>query len=114
MTSDDALLPRRSCACSSETSVRGLFFGEAGLFADFAQTRRTAPFRKKLKHRSPHAVLCWGERLIPFFDEAEPRASAPEDRLTRSRPCQHRPVRAVNARSYLSRHVGQHVGVSPA
>lgn len=61
-----------------------IFYREAGLFADFVQTRRPARSRKTLKNRSPHAVLCWLKRLIPFFDEVEPRAIPPEDCLSRS------------------------------
>src|SRR5260370_33407773 len=91
-----------------------LFFGEASPFADFAQTRRAAPSRKKLKNRSPHMILRRLKRLIPFFDEAEPRASAPEECLSRSRRCQHRPIRAVNAPAYLCLHVGQDLGALTA
>jgi hypothetical protein len=47
------------------------------------QTRRPAESRKKLKNRSPHAVLYWLKTLIPFFDEAEARAIAPEKGLSR-------------------------------
>jgi hypothetical protein len=81
-----------------------IFYREAGLFADFVKGRRPGRSRKNLKNRSPHAVLCWLERLIPFLDEADRRAIAPEDRLSRPRSGDHRPVRAVNAGSYLSRH----------
>ena len=71
---------------------------------DFVQTRRPARSRKKLENRSPHAVLCWLKRLIPFIGQAEPRAIAPEKGLSRCGPGHYGQVRAVNAGPYLRRH----------
>ena len=61
-----------------------IFYGEAGLFANFVQKRRPAQPCKKLKNYSPHAVLFWLKSLIPFVGEAEPRAIAPEKGPSRS------------------------------
>jgi hypothetical protein len=55
-----------------------IFYGEAGLFANFVQMRRPARSRKKLKNRSPHVVLFWLKSLIPFFGKTQARVIAPE------------------------------------
>ena len=81
-----------------------IFYREAGLFANFSQMRRPAETCKKLKNHSPHAVLLWLKGLIPFLGETQSRAIAPEERLSRSGPGHHGPVRAVNAGSYLRGH----------
>ncbi len=81
-----------------------IFCGEAGLFADFLQMRRPARSCKKLKNRSPHAVLRGLKSLIPFFGETSPRPIASEEGRSRSWSGHYGPVRAANARSYLRRH----------
>jgi len=46
-----------------------IFYREAGLFANFPEMRGPAEACKKLKNRSPHAVLFWRKGLIPFLGE---------------------------------------------
>ena len=64
-----------------------IFYGKAGLFANFVQVRRPARSGKKLKHRSPDAVLRGLQSVIPSFRETNPRAMARQECLARCRPC---------------------------
>ena len=49
-----------------------IFYGKAGLFANFVQVRRPARSGKKLKHGSPHAILRGLESVIPPIAKADP------------------------------------------
>jgi hypothetical protein len=64
--------------------LANIFYGEVGLSSNFVQMRRTGRSREKLKNRSPHAVLCRLQNLVPFCGETEAREIAPEKGFSRS------------------------------